>query len=278
MISLKEVTRSVFIVAHKENTDQLRAFLGVRGFDVQIVRRAYSEREQRYAAQMRCLLSHKDVWLKIAASERPAIVLEADFVPVRGFGSDPAPFDPKKYPVAIGWLYAGGPVLYHCEDDGHAIGHTSTTVGMVVTPAAAERLVVFANDQIEQSAGSYTPWDTYLSHVLRRTMHVPTFLPFRNHGEHGGIPNREHARHGIRSWHQADRLAGPLAFLPPYAYRSPVRYRLISIRANLRGLWRLAAGKYLESLADSRQKGRLFSYTAARWLPGMMLSPFKRRT
>jgi hypothetical protein len=133
---------------------------------------------------------------------------------------------------------------------------------------AAPALIEFANKEIERHDGKYVPWDTYLSHRLRRLMDVPTYIPFKQYGEHGGSPNQEHKNNKIRNWHQADILADRLAFLPQYAKGNPLTYRLIRVRANLRGLARIIFGKYIEptSFKVSNQKIQLIKFTLCRWL------------
>ena len=127
----------------------------------------------------------------------------------------------------------------------------------------------FADNEVKRSGGEYVPWDTYLSHQLRRVMDVPTYVPFKQLGEHAGLPNPEHKKYKIRNWHQADILLGPLAFIPAYARGSVLRYRLIRLRATIRGLLRIVLGKYIEppSFRNSDQKRMIIKFTLSRWLP-----------
>lgn len=269
MPTVRDLFERVVIIAHREETSRLEAFLRTAEFSVTVQRRVYSEVEAGYSLQARCLLNHLDAWRTIAQLGKPTLVLEADFVPVASFASLPAPFDPERTPRGLAWLYAGGPVVYEIDEDGRAIGHSSTTVALAMTPAAASELVRFGESEITASGGRYTPWDTYLSHRLRRNMDVPTFVPFRQYGEHGGrSANDEHTRHGVRGWHQGDRLAGRLAFLPDYAGGSQLRFRWIRARANLRGLARLATGRYLErgAFGHSPQKLALLTFALRRWV------------
>ena len=269
MKTLKEITDKVYVVAHKEDTTQLEAYFRQRGFIVTVSRRNYTPEEQGYVAQMRCLINHRDVWTAIAASGSPGIVVEADFVPVENLEKAAAPFDPDISPKAIAWLYAGGPVLYGFDEGGYAIGHSSTTVALMITAEAATSLIEFADHEIKRSGGGYLPWDTYLSHDLRKNKNVPTYIPFKQYGEHGGKPNTEHGANGIRSWHQADILMGSLAFLPTYADGSRIRYLYIRIRARLRGLARILLGRYIEipSFRTSDEKWMIVKFTFSRWLP-----------
>jgi hypothetical protein len=279
MKQLRDVTRSVFIVAYKENTEQLEDYFRRQGFTVFVSRKQYSDREMSYAAVMRCLMNHRDVWQIIANEKQHAIVVEADFVPIEHFSEAEAPFDPQLTPAAVGWLYAGGPVLYEIDEFGYAIGHSSTMVALLIGAQAASALLAFADKEIQESGGKYVPWDTYLSHHLRRGMDIPTYIPFKQYGEHGGLPNQEHAQFGMRSWHQGDILAGPLAFLPLYAQGSWWRYRFIRLRARLRGWLRLVLGRYLEMPAfrGSKQKGLLLAFALLRWLPWLKRFPYSKK-
>ncbi len=73
------------------------------------------------------------------------------------------------------------------------------------------------------------------------------YMPMRHYGEHGGVPNPEHAKLGgiKRPAHRADNLAAPLAFLPPYAKGR--RLKLLAERCSGRmyGLARLFTGKWI---------------------------------
>jgi len=255
-------------VAHNESTSNLEDCLRREGFDVVVQKRTYLKEEADFSLMARCLLNHRDAWRRVAERGEASIVVEADFVPVRNFGSCPMPFDPRRHQVAVAWLYAGGPVLYRIEREGIAVGHSSTTVALLMTPAGAAGLVEFAEAELERAKGEYTPWDTYLSHRLRHGSGILTILPFRQYGEHGGLANREHAAHGVRGWHQADRLLGRLAFLPEYAGGSRIRYRLVRLRASIRGIARLLSFRYLElgAFARSNQRARLLRFAIARWL------------
>lgn len=265
---LIEAARTAYIIAHTEETGQLVAVLESEGFEVVVLRRDYPGAEAQYSRMARCLLNHCDAWRRIADGGLPAIVVEADFVPVVGFANREAVFDPSEDDRAVGWLYAGGPVVYSVDEHRRAIGHSSTTVAMLVTPTGAKALLEFGQREISESRGGYTPWDTYASHRLRREMSIATYQPFRQYGEHGGRANAEHVQHGVRGWHQADRLLGRLAFLPAYAEGSKVRYWFVRRRANLRGLMRLLLFRYFEypAFKASRQKTALLGYAMRRWL------------
>src|SRR5262249_53207319 len=84
------------------------------------------------------------------------------------------------------------------------------------------------------------------------------YIPAQHYGEHGGLPNREHATYGSLPRggdHRADNLAGPLAFLPGYANGSRLRYRMERSKPRLRGGWRLLAGGWIVDTNVSRGGG-----------------------
>ena len=266
---IKDVCQDISIIAYKEDTSILENFFRRLGFAVRIFRRTYSREEQSLPSQVRCLLNHRDAWQAIAESDRAAIVVEADFVPVRGFADAWAPFDPEVSPIAIGWLYAGGPVIYGFDRRGFAIGSSSTAVALLIMPEAASALLRFASQELAAYGSEILLWDTYFCHRLRGTMDVPTYIPFKQFGEHGGIANPDHNLHMARGWHQGDILLGPLAFMPLYARGSTVRFLAIRARAVLRGLLRLLTGRFIEVQAfrGSHQKWLILSFTLRRWLP-----------
>ncbi len=266
---IKDICKNVYIVAHKEDTRTLENFLLCSGFGVRVFRREYTPAEQALPSQVRCLLNHRDAWQAIAEHGRAAIVVEADFVPVRGFADAYAPFDPEVSPVAIGWLYAGGPVIYGFDRRGFAIGSSSTAVALLIMPEAASALSRFASQELTGYGSDILLWDTYFCHRLRGTMNVPTYIPFKQFGEHGGIANPDHNLHMARGWHQGDILLGRLAFLPLYARGSKIRFLVIRGRAVLRGLLRLLTGRFIEAPAfrSSHQKRLILLFTLSRWLP-----------
>src|SRR5262249_47304387 len=74
------------------------------------------------------------------------------------------------------------------------------------------------------------------------------FIPRYHYGEHGGIPNPEHASMGsLRrdGHHRADNLMGSLHFLPAYAEGSYVSFLRTRLVGHLLGLVRLATGRWI---------------------------------
>ena len=72
----------------------------------------------------------------------------------------------------------------------------------------------------------------------------------------------------IREWHQADILLGSLAFMPAYAKGNALRYRLIRLRANIRGLLRVFLGRYIAShiFKSSDKKDMMIKFLFYKWL------------
>ena len=175
-------------------------------------------------------------------------MVEADFVPCRGFGSLPLPFPWEWRDRSWAWLYAGGPRLYERLPGGFLRGHACTTVATLLGPEVARTLVGFADEEIARNGtGTLSPWDTYLQYYLKKKGML-SFFPARQYGEHGGIPNPEHAvaGMGMQGSHQADVLWGPLRFLPAYARGSRIRYGGYRSRAKLLGAARLLTGRFVE--------------------------------
>jgi hypothetical protein len=243
--TLREASSGVIIVAHNENTIQLRQALQAEGFMVDEVRGPYTPEQTRYSAIMRCFVNHANAWRLAALREQPTIVVEADFVPVRGFGRLPAPMVPGRADTFLGYLYACGPQVWDLARPDLARGHAGGMVALLIPPKVAALLLEFFEEEIAVNPlGYYSPFDSKVGFWLK-ARGVESYLTYRHYGEHGGIPNAEHARAGLGRPHQADVLQGELAFLPMYAYGS--RMKLWSRRARARawGMLRLLCGRYL---------------------------------
>jgi hypothetical protein len=259
---LKDQIGQAFIIAYREQTDRLQTVLRQEGFRCEVLRQCASEHRQGDSPSYRTLLNHRRAWEQAAQASQPTLVVEADFVPVTGFGQLPLPFPPDQNHVGIAWLYTCAPQLYSVCKDGYAEGYSSSMVAYVVTPESAPALIELA-DEIHQTIGpgAYSTWDSGIDPFLR-SRGFKNFIPFRNYGEHGGRPNPEHYKHGLSRVHRADVLYGKLAFMPLYALSTSDdlksessssgesmgdRLRLWGARsqARLKGLARLASGKYL---------------------------------
>lgn len=245
---LAKACSGVIVVAHTEDTSLLRRTLEEEGFAVAEVRGPYTEAQQRYSRSIRCLINHAHAWRTAAERGRPTVVVEADFVPIVGLGGMPLPFlEASPGTGRFGWLYSAGSTLYGIDKFGLPHGHGNTTVAYVLDRDAAVHLLGFFEREMQRpEVGAYRPWETYLGIYLRKERGVRNYFTSRQYGEHGGVANREHRLAGARAWHEADILAGRLAFLPPYARGSRARYRARRLRGWVRGLYRLVTLKFFD--------------------------------
>jgi hypothetical protein len=269
MVTLRQACGRVYVVAHKENLEALEAALVAEGFTVDPVRGPYTEEELSFARQMKCLVNHANVWKRVASGSETAIVVEADFVPVRGFGKLPLPFPASTEFMSgtdrddgrFGWLYSAGSTLYGFDGHGYPYGHGNATVAYALTPRAAQHLLAFAERELAAvEPGAYRMWETYLGIYLRKEVGVLNYIPIYQYGEHGGVENPEHRAAGIRGWHQADILWRKLAFRPAYANGSTVRYRAIRLRGWARGFARQVTLRYFDPryVNASSARGRIW--------------------
>lgn len=244
---LKNRVGKTFVIAYQESTDALEAALIREGFHHQLLRQAPTPEYQTYAAIYRCMLNHQRAWQQAAKETQPSLIVEADFVPVVGIGNLPLPFNPMQPTVGIAWLYTCASQVYSISLGGHAEGFSSSTVAYVVTPAAARHLCDLVHLITEQYGTGYSNFDSKIDGFLRQRG-FKNYIPFRNYGEHGGLPSPEHRRHGISGLHRADVLYGKLAFMPRYAGEGPTqRLRLLVVRltARLKGIGRSLLGRFV---------------------------------
>jgi hypothetical protein len=265
---------SVYIIAHTESTSQLEEYLQLEGFSCHTFRQTQHPEFQTYSRSYLCLLNHRAAWDKIAVASQPSLVVEADFVPICHLGQHPLPFNPKATNTGIAWLYTCAPQLYTVTPDGYAEGFSTAAVAYILTPAAAQALLDLA-DQISRTYGPnrYSTWDSELEQFLRQRG-FKNYIPFRNYGEHGGIPNPEHRHHGLSTTHRADTLYDRLAFPPLYAH-TPLQFWQERTYARLKGLARLLSGRYLRPavLQGSSVPRRLLTFALMRHIPlGGMLA------
>lgn len=245
---LRECVEQVYILAWREETAALEKALGREGLATRVLRPEYGEADLRLSRMTRCLMNHRNAWRACSAGNGLSMVVEADFVPCIGIGSRPPPFPWTVRDRAWGWLYAGGPRLYEIWPGGQLRGHSACPVATVMGPAVASALVDFADSELSKRDGTtYFPWDTYIQYHAKQRG-VLSFIPFRQYGEHGGLPNPEHrgGGMGMGGGHQAETLCGPLHFLPAYALGSRLRYRRVRAMAKLRGVARLISGRFAE--------------------------------
>lgn len=246
---LSEVVSTAIIIAHREDTTQLRDALSLEGFACEEIRGPYSDEQSDYPSQIRCLINHSHAWRRITLRRGYTLVVEADFVPVKGLAQLPLPFIPNPRKKALAWLYSVGPVIYHVDQPSGAIyGHNAGTVAYVIEDKVAKDwLILFEQDMNRPSPWEYRAWEVYLPVKLRRERGVLCYIPYKMYGEHGGLSNPEHKRNDIRSWHEADCLAGALHFLPAYARNNRWIYYLHRLRGRGRGFYRFLRGKYFDN-------------------------------
>jgi hypothetical protein len=246
---LRTQVSQAFIIACAEEISLLEQALEREGIQCEILRQPAIDPTIGYARSYLCLMNHVRAWQKIVASAKPGMVIEADFVPVKGFGSLPLPCDLSAPTTGMAWLYTCAPQIYSVTEAGYAEGFSVSTVAYLVTPEAARVLLTFAEEiRSEYGETQYSPWDSKVEEFLRKKG-LTNYIPFRNYGEHGGIPNPEHLQNRhiwkqLSSCHRADTLYGNLAFLPDYATS---RWELLNVRgyARVKGLGRLLTGRFL---------------------------------
>jgi GR25 family glycosyltransferase involved in LPS biosynthesis len=265
-LQIVEVIGRAFIIAYKESTYLLEDALINEDLQCEVLRQQHQPEYKNFSPSYLCLLNHLRAW-KIAAMEnQPTLIVEADFVPVIGFGKLPLPFNPNHTSVGMCWLYTCATQIYSISADGYAEGFSVSTVAYIVTPQAAKKLIDFAEQWMNQSDHSaYSTWDSHLDNFLR-SQKLKNYIPFRNYGEHGGLPNLEHSRHGLSKTHRADVLYSKLAFMPLYASKSYVNFLSVRLQARIKGIARLLTGKFLRFsiLKRVRVPARLVSYAIRR--------------
>jgi hypothetical protein len=254
------------ILAYREDTSALEAALRAEGFSVEVQRATYSAGELEFSRTIRCLLNHQKAWQKAAARARPTVIVEGDFVPCRGFGRAPAPFDPARHgPLAWAFLYAGGPRFTRGHPDGALEGHAACPVALLLSPAAAPLLVRYAEEELARcDPRAHSMWDALFQWYVMG-WGGRCFLPWKHFGEHGGRANPEHAaarigwtgrlpflsRLNLFNNHHAECLLAPLHFLPPYADGSRLRFLAIRSLARLIGWVRLLRGRVVLHIPEA---------------------------
>lgn len=241
----------VFVLACREDTTELEQAFGSFGLDCQVLRQTPQPKYVDYSRSFLCLLNHRSAWEIAAQAAQPTLIAEADFVPVSNFGQLPTSFDPHNPRLGIAWLYTCAPQVYRIVEGGYATGYSTSMVAYVVSPSSAAFLVKVA-DAVADDPGpcQYTPWDSGLDYSLRDEGFI-NYVPFRNYGEHGGIPNPEHRQNQLSTTHRADVLYGPLSFRPFYGRSNDAsqpnfgKYLQGRIYGRVKGLGRLLLGKYL---------------------------------
>lgn len=128
----------------------------------------------------------------------------------------------------------------------------------VLGARVAQRLIQFADAYVAQHGTAHSLWECELGWSVKASG-VKSWMPYRQYGEHGGLPNMEHAQHGFNPSHQADTLYGPLHFLPVYARGSRLRFGWMRMKARARGIGRLLFHRYVhrKDLQRARANGTL---------------------
>ncbi|MEM0980591.1 MAG: LPS biosynthesis glycosyltransferase [Cyanobacteria bacterium P01_H01_bin.58] len=259
------------IVAYKEDTQQLEAVLRNEGLVCQVNRQVHQPEYKTYSPSYLCLLNHCNAWQIAAQEKQPTLIIEADFIPVKGVGNLPLPFDSDRADVGVAWLYTCAPQIYFVTPEDYAVGYSCSTVAYVVTPTAAQNLIDLA-DKIYADPGptQYSSWDSSIEGFLRKRQ-LKCYVPWRNYGEHGGKPNPEHRKSGLSAAHRADVLYGSLAFKPLYAETQALpfgRIMLSRTQARAKGIARLLIGKYLrwKILKNNRSPFRMLKFSISRQL------------
>ena len=246
--SLRYSISGVFIIAYKEDTTILEKTLQEQDFNYEILRQKYQPEYKNYSPSYLTLLNHKNAWIKASEQEKPSLIIEADFVPVINLGSLPLPFNLENYNVGIGWLYTCAPQIYSVSDENYAQGFSTSAVAYIITPRAALELIELENEvRLNSGTNNYSTWDSTIDEFLR-SRSFENFVPFRNYGEHGGLPNLEHYSYGLSKVHRADILYDRLAFMPIYAGTDKFqiwRFFRERFQGRLKGILRLLIGRYL---------------------------------
>ncbi|MDF5712875.1 MAG: LPS biosynthesis glycosyltransferase [Rhizonema sp. NSF051] len=259
----------VFIIAHKESTSSLESVLSREGFTCEVLRQKTKPEFQNFSRSYLCLMNHQCAWEKATKEVQPTLIIEADFVPVVGFGRLPLPFNLNQSDVGLSWLYTCASQVYNVSSDGYGEGFSVSTVAYIVTKLGAFHLLDLAREITEkQGATTYSSWDSNIDSFLRNKK-LKNYISWRNYGEHGGLPNPEHHQNNLSRTHRADVLYGKLAFMPLYAVApsgGQLKFLAVRFQARLKGIARLLTGRFLrlKVLRGSRQPGRILSFAVMR--------------
>lgn len=261
----------VFIIAYKEPTQLLEEFLSKENFQYEVLRQEDKPEYQTYSPSYLCLMNHRRAWEKAIEASNPTLIIEADFVPLINFGKLPLPFKINKKNVGISWLYTCESQLYNVSNEGYAEGFSVSTVAYIVTPLAAKYLIEFAAEIREKyGTNAYSFWDADISRFLWQKT-LKNYIPFRNYGEHGGLPHSESSSNGLSKTHRADVLYDKLAFLPFYAGEErggKETLKKVRRQARFQGIVRLLLGKFLRIrvIKGSNVPARLIIFAICRQL------------
>jgi hypothetical protein len=249
---LCDVVRRTHILAYKEDVAPLAEALRREGLNPVVQRASYSAEELTYARATRTFINHHMAWKEAAEEEGYTLIVESDFVPCVGIGSFPV-FWPEEDPLAWGYLYQGSPrLLALVGRERYLRGHAAPLVAYVINaPVARLFCDFFRSEMTRHDPTQYFTFDAHLQwFAMKRGSSA--FITFRHYGEHGGLPNPEHAIYGLprAGQHRADNLAGRLHFLPPYAGDSRLTYLAVRLHSRLLGLGRLATNRWVADTSE----------------------------
>lgn len=254
----------ILIIAYKESTEKLEKFFAEAGFECEVVRQEDKPEYQNLSRSYLCLMNHKRAWEKATQESQPTLIVEADFVPVVGFSQLPLPFHPSHNDVGIAWLYTCASQVYSVSELGYAEGFSTSMVAYIINAKSAQHLIHFAEAlQAKQEGNVYSTWDSDIDSLLRGKK-LKNYIPFRNYGEHGGLPNPEHYKNGLSKTHRADVLYSKLAFSP--LYTTEENLFLARVKARIKGIGRLATGRFLRIavIRGSSTPNRLIAFAVKR--------------
>ncbi len=273
--TIRGVVGQTIELAYREDVQPLPTALEEERLPVSLQRIVYTDEELAYVLNSRTLLNHRLAWEKAAGLPGYTLICESDFVPCRGLGDFPV-FWPESNARAWGYLYQGSPRLLALSDGcpTYLRVHTSPLVAYVVNATVAKILLdYFVHVSSTHDFTRYFVFDSYIQWYVTGKG-AAAYMPRRHYGEHGGLPNREHAAIGKLSQggeHHADNLMARLHFLPQYAQGSAMRFLLVRAKWRLLGIVRLLSGRWIVETSvydlSFRDRCRMFLAGAARLAP-----------
>ena len=248
MKKLSDLMTLSVILCYKEDVSELQSQLALSGLKTTVYRACYTADQLRYPAATRCFMSHRAAWEIASKTPGYTLICEADFVPCRRLGELPV-FWPEENSLAWGYLYQGSPrLLSLIGRERYLRGHCAPLVAYIINSKVAEIMLRFYDSEIAKyGTEQYFTFDAHLQWWVMG-QGAEAFIPLRNYGEHGGMPNPEHAKSPLvkrAGKHRADTLAAPLAFLPQYAQGSRLRYYRERAEGRLFGWARLLTGRWI---------------------------------
>ena len=273
--TIRDVVRQAIVLAYKEDAQPLLTALEEERLPASLQRITYTPQELTYALNSRTLLNHRLAWEKAAQLPGYTLICESDFVPCRGLGDFPV-FWPQTNARAWGYLYQGSPRLLWLSEGRPAYlrAHASPAVAYVVNATVAGMMLGdFEHLSSTQDLSQYFSFETFLQwHLMGKG--AAAYMPPRHYGEHGGLPNKEHAAIGKLNHggeHHADNLMSQLRYLPQYARGSRLRFLVVRTKWRLLGIGRLLSGRWIEPTnvydLSFRDRCRMFLAGAARLAP-----------